>query len=85
MDKQEKKVKEPKFNTFLKSYITDILVFAAGIFNHDFNVYSHLFHLFVMLTVKIKPLVANVILHQAKTIEAANLKNNNCEPGIMKF
>ena len=31
MDLQEKKIKEPKFNAFLNSYIRDVLVFAAGI------------------------------------------------------
>ena len=35
---------------------------------------------------KLKSLVANMVLHHVKTMEAAALKENeNCEFGIMKF
>ena len=82
MDTQERKFKEPKFTKFLNSYIADILIFVAGILT---IILTFIVIYLLCRQSKLKTLVANVILHHAKTIEATDLKNNNCDSGIMKF
>ena len=83
MDLQEKTIKEPKFNKFLSSYIVDGLAFVAGILSVILT-----FVIIYMLCrqSKLKSLVANMVLHGVKTIEAATLKETeNCDFGIMKL
>ena len=83
MDLQKKTIKEPKFNAFLSSYITDVLVCVAGIL----SVILTLVIIYMLCRQsKLESLVANIALHHFKTIEAAALKENeNCEFGLMRF
>ena len=83
MNIQENIIKEPAFNTFLSSYIADVIVFATGILSVILT-----FVIMYMLCgqSKLKSLVANMALHHVKTIEAATLKEiENCNFGILKF
>ena len=83
MDIQENTMKEPKFNAFLSSYLTDVIVFATGIVS---VILAFVITNMLCRQSKLKSLVANMALHCVKTIEAATLKEiENCNFGIMKF
>ena len=74
LDIKEKMIKELTFNTFLSSYMIDVILFATGI-------------LTVILTIvimymlcgqsKLKTIVANLALQCIKTVEAAMIKETN--------
>ena len=83
IDAQEKTIKEPKFNAFLSSYLADVIVFVTGILSVILT-----FVIIYMLCrqSKLRSLVAIMVLHHVKAIEAATFQeNNNCNYGLMKF
>ena len=80
---KEKRIKEPTFNTFLSSYMVDVILFVTGI-------------LTVILTFritytlcrqsKLKSVVANLALQHVKTVEAAAIKEfNNCNLELIQL
>ena len=68
---KEKTIKEPTFNTFLSSYVVDIVVFTTGILTVILT--------FVIMYIlcgqsKLKSIVANMALQHIKTLEATMIK-----------
>ena len=83
MDIQEKQIKYSNLKTFILSFITDTLVFAAALLTVIIT--------FIIIYIlsgqsNLKTLVANIVLQCVKAIEAADPKSQeNCEFGIVKF
>ena len=73
LDIKEKMIKEPTFNTFLSSYMVDVILFATGILTVLLT-----FVIMYMLCgySKLKSIVANLALQCIKTVEAATIKQN---------
>ena len=73
---KEKKIKELTFNTFLSSYMVDVILFGTGILTVTLT-----FIIMYMLCrqSKLKSVVANLALQCVKTVQAAEIKEfNNC-------
>ena len=83
MEIKEKTIKEPTFNTFVSSYLADVIVFATGILSVILT--------FVMTYMlcgqsKLKSIVANMALQCIKTIEAAMIKEiENCDLELIQL
>ena len=73
---KEKTIKEPTFNSFLSSYVTDVMVFVTGILTVNFTfVIMHM----LCRQSKLKSVVANRALQYNKMIEASMIKEiENC-------
>ena len=71
LEMREKAIKEPTFNTFLSSYVVDVIVFVTGILSVILT-----FAITYMLCgqSKLKSVVANMALQCIKTIEAATIR-----------
>ena len=71
LDIKEKMIKEPTFNTFLSSYMVDVIMFVTGILTVILT-----FVIMYMLCgqSKLKSIVANLALQHIKTVEAATIK-----------
>ena len=67
-------IKEPTFNTFLSSYMIDVIMFVTGILTVILT-----FVIMYMLCgqSKLKSIVANLALQCIKTVEAAAIKEIN--------
>ena len=83
LNMKEKRIEEPTFNTFLSSYMVDVILFVTGI-------------LTVILTIiitymlcrksKLKSVVTNLALQHVKTVEAAAIKEfNNCNLELIQL
>ena len=83
LDIIEKKIKEPTFNTFLSSYMVDVILFVTGIL-------TVILTFIIMYTLcrqsKLKSIVANLALQCVKTVQAATIKeSNNCNLELIQL
>ena len=72
-------IKEPTFNTFLSSYMVDVVLFVTGILT---VIMTFIIRYTLCRQSKQKSIVANLALQHVKTVEAAAIKksnNNNLE------
>ena len=82
MEIKEKIIKEPTFNTFLSSYIADVIVFVTGILSVILTFVITL----LCRQSKLKSIVANMALQCIKTIEAATIKEiKNCDLELIQL
>ena len=80
---KEKTIKEPIFNTFLSSYVVDVIVFATGILT---VILTFVITYMLCGQSKLKSIVANMVLHCIKTIEAATIKETeSCNFELMQL
>ena len=78
MEIKENIIKETTFDTFLSSYIADIIVFATGILS---VILTFVITYMLCRQSKLKSKLANMALQYVKTIEAATIKEiENCYP-----
>ena len=78
-----KKIKEPKFNTFLSSYIVDVILFVTGILT---VILTFITMYMLCRQSKLKSVVANLALQHVKTVEAAAIKEfNNCNLELIQL
>ena len=68
---KEKIIKEPTFNTFLSSYVVDVIVFVTGILT---VILTFVIMYMLCRQSKLKSVVANMTLQCIKTIETAMIK-----------
>ena len=77
MEIKENIIKEPMFNTFLSSYIADIIVFATVILT---VILTFVITYMLCGQSKLKSIMANMTLQCIKKIEAAMIKETeNCD------
>ena len=83
LNMKEKSRKEPTFNTFLSSYMVDVILFMTGILTVILT-----FIIMYMLCgqSRLKSVVANLALQRVKTVEAAAIKEfNNCNLELIQL
>ena len=67
-------IKECTFNTFLSSYMVDVILFATGILT---VILTFIIMYMLCRQSKLKSIVANLALQCIKTVEAATIKETN--------
>ena len=83
MEIKENVIKEPTFNTFLSSYIADIIVFVTGILS---VILTFVITYILCGQSKLKSIVANVAVQCIKTLEAATIKDiENCDLELIQL
>ena len=79
----EKMIKEPTFNTFLSSYIIDVIMFVTGILT---VILTFVIMYMLCRQSKLKSIVANLALQCIKTVEAAIIKEiNSCHLELIQL
>ena len=80
---KEKNIKEPTFNTFLSSYMVDVIMFVTGILT---VILTFVITYMLCRQSKLKSVVANLALQCVKTVEAATIKEfNNCNLKLIQL
>ena len=83
MEIKEKTIKESMFNTFISSYIADIIVFPTGILS---VILTFVITYMICGQSKLKSIVAYMALQCVKTIEAAGIKDiENCDLELIQL
>ena len=80
---KEKKIKEPIFNTFLSSYVVDVILCVTGILT---VILAFIITYILCRQSKLKSVVAYLALQHVKTVEAAAIKEfNNCNLELIQL
>ena len=80
---KEKSIKEPTFNTFLSSYMVDVILFVTGTLT---VILTFIIMYMLCRQSKLKSVVANLALQCVKTVEAAAIKEfNNCNLELIQL
>ena len=80
---KEKNLKEPTFNTFLSSYMLDVILFVTGILT---VILTFIITYMLCGQSKLKSMVANLALQCVKTVEALAIKEfNNCKLELIQL
>ena len=83
LEAKEKTIKEPTFNTFLSSYVADVIIFVTGILT---VILTFVIMYMLCRQFKLKSIVANMALQCIKTIEAATIKETeSCNIELMQL
>ena len=83
LNMKEKKIKEPTFNTFLSSYMLDVILFVTGILT---VILTFIITYTLCRQSKLKSIVANLALQCVKTVEAAAIKeSDNCNLELIQL
>ena len=83
LDIKEKMTKEPTFNTFLSSYMIDVIMFVTGILT---VILTFVISYMLCGQSKLKSIVANLALQCIKTVEAAMIKEiNSCNLELIQL
>ena len=76
-------IKEPTFNTFLSSYMIDVIMFVTGILT---VILTFVIMYMLCRQSKLKAIVANLALQCIKTVEAAVIKEiNSCNLELIQL
>ena len=80
---EEKKIKELTFNTFLSSYMVDVILFGTGILA---VILTFIITYMLCRQSKLKSVVANLALQCVKAVEAGAIKEfNNCNLELIQL
>ena len=83
LDIKEKMIKEPTFNTFLSSYMVDVILFVTGILT---VILTFIITFILCGQSKLKSILANLALQHVKTVEATAIKeSNNCNLELIQL
>ena len=80
---KEKSIKEPTFNTFLSSYMVDVIMFATAILT---VILTFIIMYMLCRQSKLKSAVANLSLQHVKTVVAATIKQfTSCNIDLIQY
>ena len=83
LEVKEKTIKEPTFNTFLSSYVVDVIMFVTGILT---VILTFVIMYILFRQSKLNSMVVNMALQHIKTIEAAVIKETeSCNFELMQL